>query len=317
MVLDNARKKLGNALDSVTDKAKEYGEKAAEVTKERSQVAVEKVQETGFEVRKKLYNPVFPEDYVSVDFDLPKMIVIVDEDERKGIDVCEGAIGWLSKQAGIEVFHLYEEAAPMSGLHFYPMASCGSVYYFDKLNDKRFINIACYLETVQNDQITELKQIAYKLGAKKCRLEALEEAKTVKTKKVGRKRKQSAQTEAGTVKMSNSIDVSLNNSLYQKRSVVFSQSYEGDAAPQRPDLHWFAHNNEIISLIDMRCSDGAGNVMREYSFKIDNSARTMISANMAGKIDAALEKMGMECNFSLKGEVVNESRKQLVFEIEF
>ena len=56
---------------------------------------------------------------------------------------------------------------------------------------------------------------------------------------------------------------------------------------------------------------------REYSFEIDNSASAAISQGMAGKIDAALGKMGAECNFSLKGEVESESRKRMIFEIEF
>ena len=316
MVSGKVRERLGDVVGAVAGRAKEYGGKVLVAAKEGSQIAAEKAQETSWEVRTKLYNPVFSEDYSAPDFDLPKMIVIVDEDERKGIDVCEGAIGWLSKQAGLEVLHLYEEAVPLSGLHFYPMVSCDSVYYRDKFDDKRFVNITCYLETIKSDEITELKQIAYKLGAKRCRLETYEEAKTVKLRQRQVAGKVHDRT-PGQVAANGSCEVSREESSFQKRKVVFVQTFEGDMAPQRPDLRWFAHNNEILSLIDTRCSEGGGNMTREYSFEIDNSARAAISQGMAGKIDAALGKMGAECNFSLKGEVESESRKRMIFEIEF
>ena len=317
MASDKVREKLGDAIGAVAGRAKEYGGKALVAAKEGSQLAAEKAQETSWEVRKKLYNPVFPEDYSALDFDLPKMIVIVDEDERKGIDVCEGAIGWLSKQAGLEVFHLYEEAVPLSGLRFYPMVSCDSVYYRDKFDGKRFVNIACYLETIQSDKITELKQIAYKLGAKRCRLETYEEAKTVKLKKRQVAGKVHGRAYGGAAEAGGSFEESRKESQFQKREVVFAQTFEGNMAPQRPNLRWFAHDNEIASLIDTRCSESGGNVTREYSFKIDSSVNAVISESMAGKIDAALSKMGAKCNFSLKGEVESESRKKMVFEIEF
>lgn len=50
------------------------------------------------------------------------MIKIVDDAERRGIDVCEGAIGWLGKVANTEIMYLYDEAVEDSGLTFVPMA---------------------------------------------------------------------------------------------------------------------------------------------------------------------------------------------------
>ena len=105
------RSKLGN----VADKAKELGESVAEVAAEAGGTVAGKVAAAGgtvaerakegarlaadaqLEARRRKYAPVFPDEFWSPDYDLPNMVIIEDEDKRKGIDVCEGAIGWLTK----------------------------------------------------------------------------------------------------------------------------------------------------------------------------------------------------------------------------
>lgn len=76
----------------------------------------------------KKYNPLFPETYMSEAFNLPNMIQIVDDAVRHGIDVCEGAIGWLNSESGMEVLHLYDEAVEMSRIQFVPNVECNAIY---------------------------------------------------------------------------------------------------------------------------------------------------------------------------------------------
>ena len=45
--------------------------------------------------KERLNNPLFVED-CSTAFDMPNLVVIADEDARKGVEVCDGAIGWLN-----------------------------------------------------------------------------------------------------------------------------------------------------------------------------------------------------------------------------
>jgi hypothetical protein len=70
----------------------------------------EKAKQDSYLRKMKKYNPLFPDVYTGSDFIVPNMIVIVDEAVRRGIDVCEGAIGWLDTENGIETLYLYDDA---------------------------------------------------------------------------------------------------------------------------------------------------------------------------------------------------------------
>lgn len=108
----NLKDSLGSIMEKASVKAEEIGETVSETAKEGLKIANQKAQDARQEIRKRYYNPLFPDQYFDEDFDRPKIVVIEDEDARKAIDVCEGAIGWLSKEAGFEVLHLYEEFVP-------------------------------------------------------------------------------------------------------------------------------------------------------------------------------------------------------------
>ena len=95
------RSKFGN----VAGKAKELGESVAEVAAEAGGTVAGKMVAAGgtvaeraregarlaadaqLEARRRKYAPVFPDEFWSPDYDLPNMVIIEDEDKRKGIDV--------------------------------------------------------------------------------------------------------------------------------------------------------------------------------------------------------------------------------------
>lgn len=312
------REQVGEFAEAAIVQAKEMGGVALDKAQQGIDILAGKAVETQREIRKALYNPLFPEEFVDRQLDLPKLIVIVDDDERKGIDVCEGAIGWIDKHAGIEVLHLYDSFVAESGLTFAPVALCYSAYHVDPFDPRLYVNLSSYFETMHRDKITELRNVAFLLGAKACRLEAFEEQKTIVSTKAKAKAKAKSAGEAkagakGAVE--GSAEWETQASLTKRHEILLDQSFEEGRAPQKPDLHWYAHDREINSLIAMRLS-GSGDLKR-YSSGIDLSLSETMSGKLAAKIGGALEKMGFDANFSLEGESLSESRQKLKFFIEF
>ena len=143
----------------------------------------EKSKKEKYERRLKKYNSVFPEKYHSEEFNLPNMIVIVDDAVRRGIDVCEGAMGWLSNQKGMEVLHLYDEYINESGIQFVPAPVCDAAYYVDRFDRKRYIQTECIFTKAHEERMAELKNIAYMLGATYCSIEINESTSNMENKK--------------------------------------------------------------------------------------------------------------------------------------
>ena len=104
---------------------------------------VEKSKADSYARRMKKYNPLSPDQYKSDIFNLPNIIMIVDDAVRRGIDVCEGSIGWLSKESGVEILSLYDEAVEFSGIQFVSAVTCNAPYYVDSFNRNRFIRTDC------------------------------------------------------------------------------------------------------------------------------------------------------------------------------
>lgn len=300
------------------EKAKIYGRQAAEAAKGGAQLVADKAQESGYELRRKYYSPIFPDQLFTPGYDIPRLVVIADEDERKGVDVCEGAVGWLGKTCGLEVLHLYGEAVADSGFDFYPMPSYGGAYYREDLNgDKRFISLDCYLDTIRAEKMTELKQIACKLGAKECRLESYEEAKRIVVGNANAKKRLAIKEKGCKAQAGGEASIDASAEKQATRRVLFEQEFEGNSEPQLPKLYWYAGNKEIASLIESRFAKDGGNRTKSYRFEVGCSVSSALSADMAGKVDAALDKLGAVMNFSLKGEVQNDLRTKMIYEVRF
>lgn len=257
------------------------------------------------------YNPVFPEQYEAADYDLPNLIVIEDGDQRKGIEVCEGAIGWLQIKDGMEVLHLYEEAVPFSKLNFYPYAVCEAAYYIDSYNRDRFINLDSYHDIIQKEKIEELGNIAHALEAKECYLEALEENRASTEQKADGKIKAKTVAASGNA----STNTEQYTDSFNRSSIVFSQRFKGSNQPLEPELNWFKKDLGINSLIKKRCS--GINDIEEYSIQIDTTSSTTISVSQAAKIDAALKAAKLSSDISVENKARTESSRKLVYHIKF
>lgn len=308
-------KHMGKRAGDTAAKALVAGGKAADEAQIKLKDAANAAQQVARNLKQSYYNPVFPQEFLNEAFDLPKIIVIADEDQRKGIDVCEGSIGWLRKNGGIEILHLYEEFVPNSGITFYPIPTCDAVYYIDPFDKSRYVNLSCYFDTMQRDKTTELRNIAFMLGAKSCKLEMYEETKEIRIAKGKSSKKLKGQLENQSFKIDMDTDAALEQQKTQSRSIVFEQSFGSQREPAQPSLNWFRNDREILSLINIRLSGGS--CEESYRIKLSSSASATMSLSMASKIDAVLKHLGAKGNISISGEVQNEFRHKMELVIDF
>lgn len=290
------------------------GNKAAKAASSGLQKATEKAKQAHHEMRMARLNPLFPEEYEDPDFDLPNMIAIVDEDQRKNIPECQGAIGWIDDSTELEVLNLYLETVPSSGLSFYPPATIGTVYYRDTFNQKHFIDVTIFSSVVQKDKMTELRNIAYALGATECRLESHERKRSLSTKTKKGSAKSKLPAKGATLKANVSGEASEKKESSEQGTVQFVQTFKGGREPMAPELRWFEHDKELVSLVSMVLSSDS---LTEYTIKLNSSAFCSMSLQLASKIDASLKKLGVSGNFSMRGEVSTEAEQALEFYIKF
>ena len=271
------------------------------------------------EANNRWYNPLFLDEYQSTEFDRPKLIIVSDEDERKGVEACKGAIGWMRRDLKPEVMHLYEEFVPLSGLNFYPHAVCDTAYVIDPFDSSRYIDRSQFLSVSRRDQMTELKQIAHMLGAKECLLEYAEEVST----SGGVDEQVDCQvripaSNAGGKTFSEGVGQTGQSSFGKKTEdrILFRQEFEGAVEPSMPVLKWYKDDNEILDLIETRLNTER-NTTKSYRVEINSFASMCMSASQAIKIDASLGKAGVKDNFSLQMQFEKEVRKVMVFEVRF
>ena len=265
--------------------------------------------------RLKKYNPVFPEQFNSAEFCLPNMIEIVDDAVRRGIDVCEGSIGWISKEGGMEVLHLYDEWVKDSEIQFVPTATCDTVYYVDQFNRNKFTRVDCIFGKAHEERLAELERVAYLLGAKTCSIEIVEEfTETVSMNRQYEKADQGAYKKV-EVKQSEEYEKRLQNSTSAKISGRTISRFEGSDNPVRPELKWFANDDNVKGLIEMRCT--ACNSIKTRTLILEGASSATMSQKTACAIDSAVMKMKSKTSFDMENQAKKEHRSKLVYELEF
>ena len=263
----------------------------------------------------KKYNPLFPDVFYDSEFSVPNIIVIRDDAERRDIDVCEGAIGWLSKGSGMEILYLYDEEVPSCGLTFVPSADCNAIYYVDSHDRKRFIRTDCIFNRAHEEKIAELKHIAYCLGAKMCTIEINES--DVERTVVKKKASVGVGGRIHGVKASTSESVEQNASTHNtnQRSGKVTITFEGSSAPQMPTLKWFANDGNITKLIDIRLN--GNNSIKSEELRLSGASSATMSQKTACAIDNALGPMKAKGSSTMESQAVRESHSTFLFSIEF
>lgn len=316
MGIKDVKEVAGRVAEKISGKTIELGNEAANQAKKGMQVAQKAAEDTNRNLQLKRLSPLFPDDYSAQDFTLPEMVVVADGTLRKDEEVCEGAIGWTGKAAQLSVVHLYKTFVKDSGITFFPSAKIDSVYMADPSNPQRYIDLGCFFSTIEDEKAAELIEIGRCLGAKKCSVETFEAEKQVSLKKGDVKAKGKSKSPAKT-EVDVSVEGSAENEQQKKCNTLSVQECPGSDTPQRPTLHWFANDTAITNLIDSffdgRSDLNPTKVRREVS----RSSSCTMNSKMAGKVDAALVKLGARLNFSIDGEAKREERQTWTLEIEF
>ena len=266
-----------------------------------------------YERKLKKYNPLFPEKYRSEDFNIPNMIMIVDDAERRGIDVCEGAIGWLDKKNDVEILCLYDEAVAFSGLQFVPAAICDAVYYVDSFDRSRFVRLDHFLKKADEEKAAELEHIAFCLGAKRFSVQILEkqeEQSVIKNVISGAKN-----VIRGVENADAKAEVESITTVFKMRGAIGKAEFSGNQTIRRPELKWFRYDENIKRLIEMRL-EGKDTVLSK-ELKLEGASSATISQKTALAVDAAVKGMGISGTASLEKQMKRESNSLLQFYIEF
>ncbi len=327
MALKNVKKTVGNVAGQVVGKAATAGgfvagaakaaagkageaaDLAAAAAKEHQEKTIQRRREARF----KGLCPVTREEYFAEDFDLPHVIVVVDEDEVKEVPEFEGCIGRLGvEDDGLEVFHIHRDFIQDSGLEFHPAPDYRMVFSADPHNDRRFVGVEGIFQTYQQERITELRDIARDLGAKYCLIESSEVRSTKsRVAKKGGVTVKAIPGNGGTV---DSASVQIQGSSSRRR-VCCEVSFEGSSEPRPPQLRWYKGSREIQSLVDTVC--GGANKMGSQRLTIQGSSSTTMSRDQATKIDALIKKLKLKASGSLEKKYEEESSQELIYYLEF
>lgn len=306
-------KKVMETGASILQKTTDMSKKTAGVLKEGAKTISEKTKNDSYLRRMKKYNPLFLEQYNSADYHIPNMIMIVDDAVRRGIDVCEGAIGWTNKEKDIEVLYLYDEAVETSGIQFIPTVTCDAVYYIDSFDRNRFIRIDCIFSKAHEERLAELKHIAYSLGAKFCSIEISESNVEVT---VDKRKFEINESISKTVMYSDeSAERSMSYKGSNQRNGRIEVKFEGSDIPKKPELKWFAHDENINRLIEMRCKND--NSIKSETLELSGASSATMSQKTAYAIDSAVSRMGVKGNSAMESQATRENLSKVVYYIEF
>ncbi|MBQ2864922.1 MAG: hypothetical protein IJE90_00185 [Clostridia bacterium] len=294
------------SITKLVQKSVDVGKKVASSTKENVTYAIEKAKAAALMNKLKKLNPVFPQQFESEDFKLPNIVMIVDDAVRRGNKLCEGAVGWLSNDAGVEIFCLYDEAIEFSKIQFIPAAICDAIYYVDSFDRNRFIRTDCIFSKAHEERIAELKHIAHCLGAKKCSIEINESQADIRVQNRSITAKETLKGED----VQESVETSLKTSGSDSRRGRVEIEFEGNTSCRNPELKWFSYDDNIKRLIEMRI-DGANSIKSE-TIEISGSSTATMSQKTAYAIDSAVG-----AGASLSSQVEKERNSTLIYHIEF
>lgn len=296
-----------NAVSKFVKKTADTGKKIASGTKQGFQNTIQRAKERSHQKKLQRLNPVFPEQYNSIEFHLPNVIMIVDDATRRNEKLCEGAIGYLSNNSNVEVFCLYDEAIEFSNIQFIPNAICDATYCVDPYDRNRFIRTDCFFNKAHEEKLAELKHIAHCLGAKKCSIEISESTNDVKH------RAQSAELHGEY--QGNAVTESSESNFRQTQSNTrlgtIDIEFEGNSACKEPTLKWFANEDTIKRLIEMRLT--GSNSVKSETLKISGSSTATMSQKTAKAIDGVVGKASV----TLSEQAEKEYNSTLIYRIEF
>ncbi len=177
--------------------------------------------------------PLFPEDFESTGFVMPKMIR-VDEIDRPHAEnaVCEGSIGFRTVHDDMSVITIYRNHIENFDLSFYPELENG-VYYVDPCDRDHYISLDDYFSFMKMQRVAELQRIAQSLGAKHFRVTYKERTASSASNSVDA----SAAVRAVQGNVGTQVSHSVSNSSMSAISIEAEMRFPGHA-PIKPELHY-------------------------------------------------------------------------------
>ena len=267
-----------------------------------------------------IYKPVFPDEYNSPDYKIPKMIVIKDEASRKGIDVCKGAIGWADKIGELEALCMYDDWAKTCGLSFMPTLTLDTAYYVHPFDSSKYVRVEDYITTMKKDMDAELADVAYCLGAKSYKIEHTEKKSRSFHVKGHSKNSGSAPLLVDGDPVQASLDgkgkVSFGYAHESECHEFLQQTFAGEAKASVPELRWYKDDSSVNQLIKTRCSEGM-NVSKTYRCEITNTYSACVGMGLAKKLDGALAAIKIGQKDKLQSELKKDSKMEYVYEVNF
>lgn len=303
---EKVTEKKSGGMSEFWRKASDAGKKVADGVSKGTKSLAEKAKEYNHEQKLKKYNPLTMEEFKSEEFHIPNIIKIVDDASRRDVDVCEGAIGWREIVNEVEVLCLYNEYINEVGVKFIPMAEYGEIYCSDRFDSSRFLNVTLAFRRATDEKLAELANIAYCLGAKSCAIEIVETDST---------NSKTNQKINGKI-LSVSANASQENSYksMNRTSGKTMKYFEGSNEIKRPELKWFAHDDNIKGLIEMRCSNQ--NSIKSNVLELSGAMSNTMSRKIACAIDG-LMKGNAKATMSMESQANKEYSSKLIFEVEF
>ena len=293
--MENNQDKSKKSFASAWKKVGDFGKKAAEETKK----FVDQTKENIHEKRAQKYTAVTLSEFHKEDFAVPSIIKIEDDSANREFITDEEALGWIEIHKEIPTLHIYSSFVEKCDIVFVPVAQRDNVYCKDNFDSKKYINHNQFFGKATEEKLAELSNIAYYLGAKSCSVEILESEIQSDSYKAQLAIKGSKPTKAES-----------KNSVGNKKSGKRISYFEGHDEPQIPQLKWFVHDDNIKSLIEMRCKKA----IKSTSLELSGSSCASMSRSMACAIDAILNVSG---TFSMEKQAIKELSNSLLYEIEF
>lgn len=287
MEKEKKESKLKKIATSIKEKTKNFLDKSKENKKIKQKIKL---------------NPLMPEEFKSENFYIPNIITIVDDAVRRDNELCQGAIGWRENIANTEVLFLYDEFVPQSNIEFIPKIDCDAVYYIDSHNHNRYIRTDCIFSRSHEEKLAELKHIAHCLGAKSCSVEIKETYL------------ENNQKDMSISNDKSSGNYKSNSKIFEKREGLSEIIFDGSDKPIMPTLKWFANDDNIKRLIDMRIN--STNSIKSETLKLLGSSSSTLSQKTAVTLDNFMKKFG-KINTNLTQESNKESESVLIYKITF
>ena len=148
------------------------------------------------------------------------------------------------------------------------------------------------------EKIAELEHIAYNLGAKSFSVEIVETDYSNNTKNL-------------SINANVSLGGGISSSKGRMQSGKNTTFFGGGKSPEMPTLKWFAHDDNIKRLVQMRLENS--NSVQSKVLEIRGSSTVTMSKSIAGAID---DLCGIKGGISMINETIKQYNSILIFEIE-